>query len=55
MDVGREPEVVGLRDPSLPVRTSYWEEGGLKGSADQRPMLIVLHGLSGGSYEIYLR
>ena len=26
-----------------------------KGSADDAPMLVVLHGLSGGSHELYLR
>ncbi|KAJ9148254.1 Medium-chain fatty acid ethyl ester synthase/esterase 1 [Pleurostoma richardsiae] len=44
-------------DPALPPRTAYFtddEFGGI-GSSDNRPMLIVLHGLSGGSHEIYLR
>ncbi|KAK3994733.1 medium-chain fatty acid ethyl ester synthase/esterase 1 [Cladorrhinum sp. PSN332] len=44
-------------DPSLPPRTAYFGKevfSGL-GSDDKRPMLIALHGLSGGSHEIYLR
>lgn len=45
-------------DPSLPERTTYFSEeeiaGGL-GSDDARPMLVILHGLSGGSHEVYLR
>lgn len=44
-------------DETLFPRTSYFsdEEFSKIGSEDTRPMLIVLHGLSGGSYEIYLR
>ena len=44
-------------DSSLPPRTSYYQqkEFDTLGSSDDTPMLIVLHGLSGGSYEIYLR
>lgn len=44
-------------DSSLPPRTTYYqqEEFELLGSGDDTPMLIVLHGLSGGSHEIYLR
>ncbi|KAJ3498226.1 hypothetical protein NLG97_g1284 [Lecanicillium saksenae] len=44
-------------DPTLPRRTTYYtaeEEKGL-GSDDNKPMLVVLHGLSGGSHEVYLR
>jgi uncharacterized protein len=45
------------KDPSLPPRTAYYDEEkfGLIGSDDSRPQLVVLHGLSGGSYETYLR
>ncbi|PSR94333.1 Alpha/Beta hydrolase protein [Coniella lustricola] len=45
------------RHAKLPPRTAYFEDGKFEaiGSEDSRPMLIVLHGLSGGSYEIYLR
>ncbi|KAI0019661.1 AB-hydrolase YheT [Xylariomycetidae sp. FL0641] len=44
-------------DPSLPPRTAYLSPVELHkmGSDDSRPMLVVLHGLSGGSHEIYLR
>lgn len=47
-------------DESLPPRTTYFSEQELaqlekEGSDDDRPMLVVLHGLSGGSHEVYLR
>lgn len=44
-------------DESLPPRTAFFSEEDFEkiGSDDSRPMLIVLHGLSGGSHEIYLR
>ncbi|KAI0157807.1 carboxylesterase-like protein [Xylariaceae sp. FL1272] len=44
-------------DESLPPRTTYFtkEELAALESDDTRPMLIVLHGLSGGSHEVYLR
>lgn len=44
-------------DPSLPPRTGFFDAAELEklGSDDSRPMLVVLHGLSGGSHEIYLR
>ncbi|KAK3378308.1 Alpha/Beta hydrolase protein [Podospora didyma] len=44
-------------DESLPPRTAYFPEDALAqiGSDDSKPMLIVLHGLSGGSHEVYLR
>ncbi|KAF2640609.1 medium-chain fatty acid ethyl ester synthase/esteras-like protein 1 [Massarina eburnea CBS 473.64] len=46
-------------DEELPERTTLytaeeWEMAG-EGSEDDTPMLISLHGLSGGSHEIYLR
>lgn len=42
---------------TLPPRTAYYEEDDFAkiASDDSRPMLIVLHGLSGGSHEVYLR
>jgi predicted alpha/beta-fold hydrolase len=45
------------KDESLPPRTVHFTEEEFEnfGSSDTRPMLVVLHGLSGGSYEIYLR
>ncbi|KAH8200895.1 hypothetical protein TruAng_004981 [Truncatella angustata] len=47
-------------DGSLPPRTAYFSAEELarleaRGSDDDRPMLVVLHGLSGGSHEVYLR
>lgn len=44
-------------DPTLPPRTTYYtsSEFGSIGSLDSKPMLVVLHGLSGGSHELYLR
>lgn len=44
-------------DESLPPRTAYFSDDQFAkiGSDDSRPMLFVLHGLSGGSHEIYLR
>lgn len=44
-------------DSSLPPRTTYVadQEFAEFGSDDDRPMLVILHGLSGGSHELYLR
>lgn len=44
-------------DPRLPPRTTYYteEEFSKIGSLDTRPMLVMLHGLKGGSHEIYIR
>jgi len=44
-------------DPSLPERTTYYSDREFEniGSSDSKPMLVVLHGLSGGSHELYLR
>lgn len=44
-------------DKSLPWRTVHYTDDELKnmGSDDSKPMLVVLHGLSGGSHEVYLR
>ncbi|QDS77044.1 hypothetical protein FKW77_006745 [Venturia effusa] len=41
----------------LPPRTTYYteEEFSSLGSDDSKPLLIMLHGLAGGSHEIYLR
>jgi predicted alpha/beta-fold hydrolase len=45
------------RDESLPNRTAHYTEAEFEtlGSDDTTPMIVCLHGLSGGSYEIYLR
>ncbi|KAK4219699.1 Alpha/Beta hydrolase protein [Rhypophila decipiens] len=44
-------------DAALPPRTAYFaeEEFNNMASDDDRPMLVCLHGLSGGSHEVYLR
>ena len=44
-------------DQSLPPRTTYYKDVEFDeiGSMDTKPMLVTLHGLSGGSHEIYLR
>ncbi|RMD43494.1 hypothetical protein DV735_g1617, partial [Chaetothyriales sp. CBS 134920] len=44
-------------DPNLPQRTTYFSDYEFDniGSDDNRPMLVALHGLSGGSDELYLR
>ena len=45
------------QDFSLGRRTVNFtdEELGSLGSIDDKPMLVILHGLSGGSHEVYLR
>ncbi|KAF1834635.1 AB-hydrolase YheT [Decorospora gaudefroyi] len=44
-------------DPELPERTTTFtaEEWDQIGSQDHKPMIIALHGLTGGSHEVYLR
>jgi predicted alpha/beta-fold hydrolase len=44
-------------DPALPIRTTNYsgDEWENIGSNDNKPMIIALHGLSGGSHEVYLR
>ncbi|KAH7152253.1 Alpha/Beta hydrolase protein [Dactylonectria estremocensis] len=44
-------------DSDLGRRTIYYTDDELQnmGSDDNKPMLVVLHGLSGGSHEVYLR
>lgn len=44
-------------DETLPPRTTYYtdDEFSKIASEDTRPMIVALHGLSGGSYELYLR
>lgn len=58
VDEGLKEDPVGVGDHGLPPRTTYFtdEEFNALGSAeDEKPLLIMLHGLSGGSYETYLR
>lgn len=44
-------------DPTLLERTAYFTDDQFASlpSDDKKPMLVVLHGLSGGSHEVYLR
>lgn len=44
-------------DETLPPRTTYYTDDEFSNidSDDNRPMVVALHGLSGGSYELYLR
>lgn len=48
----------GDADDGLPPRTTFYGEGeyeGLGSGDDRTPMVVVLHGLSGGSHEMYLK
>ena len=51
------PEHHDRNDHSLPPRTAYFtdEEFLNLSSTDTEPLLVTLHGLSGGSHELYLR
>ncbi|KAF2199977.1 medium-chain fatty acid ethyl ester synthase/esteras-like protein 1 [Delitschia confertaspora ATCC 74209] len=44
-------------DSNLPERTTYYSEERFSSiaSEDSKPMLVCLHGLTGGSHEVYLR
>lgn len=44
-------------ESDMPPRTTHYSEDEFKdiGSLDTKPMLVTLHGLSGGSHELYLR
>ena len=46
-------------EDDLPERTTLYSTSELeeleKGSLDEKPILVTLHGLSGGSHELYLR
>lgn len=56
-DQGLREDPVGVGHHSLPPRTTYFSDKEFKAlpSQDKKPLLIALHGLSGGSYETYLR
>lgn len=56
-DVLMDRERKYTQEPGLPERTSFYSEDEFSTlpSDDTKPMLVVLHGLSGGSHEIYLR
>ena len=51
MDGGEEEEIL----PRTRMFTGEEWEGVEAGAGDERPMVVVLHGLSGGSHEGYLR
>lgn len=55
--VSKEESAKSKVDETLPERTTFYtkEEFEGIGSDDDKPMLVCLHGLSGGSYEVYLR
>ncbi|KXL42713.1 hypothetical protein M433DRAFT_1112 [Acidomyces richmondensis BFW] len=54
---GLKEDPMGVGHTRLTPRTTYFtdEEFANIGSKDTKPMLITLHGLSGGSHEVYLR
>lgn len=56
-DAGLREDPVGVGHLSLPPRTTYFTNKEFDGlaSEDTKPLLVTLHGLSGGSYENYLR
>lgn len=61
-DIPQDPELIDQArqhtlESGLPPRTSLFsqEEFAALPSDDTKPMLVLLHGLSGGSHEVYLR
>ena len=56
-DAGLREDPIGVGHNELPPRTTYFSDKEFEnlGSEDTKPLLITLHGLSGGSYETYLR
>jgi predicted alpha/beta-fold hydrolase len=60
-DQGLTEDPVGIGHHYLPPRTTYFSDaefealGGSDADDDEKPLLICLHGLSGGSYETYVR
>ncbi len=56
-DEGLREDPVGVGHHRLPPRTTYFTNKEFEnlGSEDTKPLIIALHGLSGGSYEVYLR
>lgn len=56
-DKGLKNDPTGIGDHGLPPRTTYFtnEEFDALPASDAKPLLLMLHGLSGGSYETYLR
>lgn len=56
-DEGLREDPTGVGHHRLPPRTTYLTDKEFEGigSDDRKPLLIALHGLTGGSYEVYLR
>ncbi|KAK3696310.1 hypothetical protein LTR37_018046 [Vermiconidia calcicola] len=57
-DEGLREDPAGVGHHRLPPRTTYFtdkEFESLPSASSTKPLLIALHGLSGGSYEVYLR
>ncbi|KAH9837514.1 alpha/beta hydrolase fold [Teratosphaeria destructans] len=56
-DKGLREDPMGVGHTRSPPRTTYFTNKEFEniGSDDTKPLLITLHGLSGGSYEVYLR
>lgn len=56
-DQGLREDPMGVGHYRIPPRTTYFTNKEFEnlGSDDTKPLLITLHGLSGGSYEVYLR
>lgn len=56
-DSGLREDPMGVGHYRIPPRTTYFTNKEFEnlGSEDTKPLLITLHGLSGGSYEVYLR
>jgi uncharacterized protein len=56
-DEGLLEDPMGVGHYRAPPRTTYFTDKEFEnlGSDDTKPLLITLHGLSGGSYEVYLR
>jgi len=58
-DQGLAEDPVGVGHHYLPPRTTYFSDAEFEAlgsdGGDEKPLLICLHGLSGGSYETYVR
>ena len=56
-DEGLREDPVGVGHHRLPPRTTYFTDKEFENlaSEDTKPLLITLHGITGGSYEVYLR
>jgi uncharacterized protein len=56
-DEGLREDPMGVGHHRLPPRTTYFTNKEFENlsSDDEKPLLIASHGLTGGSYEVYLR